>query len=255
MLEPALKESTPRQTEKQKVPRRYRFEWSLGQLVLYSLGLILTVTWMFIFGILVGRGIPLIDLKDTSYKAEFLRFLGLGRQATPPPENAAETWESPRKMVESLRYYQDLAGGGKVLPQPPSKGQSPPAAIAVKPSSKEADQETPATKPKVEEAPAAKTEKVEVAKAQPANGPSESMGEHFTLLIASLKDLDNAQKLLDQLKSKGYDSRLESLDLSGSGRWNRVLVGSFGSRDAAQRFAAEFNRKEHMEGLVIRESN
>jgi len=31
-------------------------------------------------------------------------------------------------------------------------------------------------------------------------------------------------------------------------RWNRVLVGSFGSRDEALRFAAEFNRKEHMEG-------
>jgi len=33
-------------------------------------------TWMFIFGILVGRGIPLIDLKDTSYKADLVRFLG-----------------------------------------------------------------------------------------------------------------------------------------------------------------------------------
>jgi cell division septation protein DedD len=84
--------------------------------------------------------------------------------------------------------------------------------------------------------------------------PPGIVSEHFTVLVSSLKDADNAQKLVEQLRAKGYSSRIENLNLGGSGRWNRVLIGTFKNREEALRFASEFNRKERMEGLVIRES-
>jgi cell division septation protein DedD len=64
-----------------------------------------------------------------------------------------------------------------------------------------------------------------------------------------LKNKDNAQRLAEQLKAKGYPSRLETHE----GKWSRVLVGSFDDREKAMKYVTDFNQKEHMEALVIRE--
>ncbi len=77
--------------------------------------------------------------------------------------------------------------------------------------------------------------------------------EQYTLLVASLKEPD-AQVLIEKLKARGYSPRVESLDL-GAATWNRILLGSFPSREAAIMFADEFNRKENLEALVVSSSN
>ena len=38
-------------------------------------------------------------------------------------------------------------------------------------------------------------------------------------------------------------------------KWNRILIGSFPSREAAVKFADEFNRKENLEALVTSSAN
>ncbi len=64
----------------------------------------------------------------------------------------------------------------------------------------------------------------------------------------------DAQALIEKLKTRGYSPRVESLDL-GAVKWNRILLGSFPSREAAIKFADEFNRKENLEALVMSSSN
>lgn len=194
-------------------PARYRFELSGVRLVLCSLGLIVTLVWMFAFGILVGREIPLVKEKDISIQARFLRFMGLGKQPVPLPEDVASTWDTPEKMLESLKYHESLTEG------PSSRAGAPPASEA----KKAAPRQEPAT--------------------------PEKAVERYTLLICSLKNKDNAQRLVEQLKSKGYASRLETHE----GKWSRVLVGSFDDREKAMKYVTDFNQKERMEALVIRE--
>ena len=72
------------------------------------------------------------------------------------------------------------------------------------------------------------------------------------MLAASLKDSSNAERLVNKLQAKGYTPTMETIDMPESGRWTRVLVGSFDSREEALKFAAQFNRKENVQGLVIR---
>ena len=72
--------------------KRYRFEFGPGQLILWSFALLIGLSWMFVFGILIGRGIPLVDTQDLSFKAEIMKFIGLGRKPSPPIAKAAETW-------------------------------------------------------------------------------------------------------------------------------------------------------------------
>ena len=86
----------------------------------------------------------------------------------------------------------------------------------------------------------------------PENPNAGSESEHYTLLAASLRDAGNAERLVKELKAKGYKPSMETIDMPESGRWSRVLVGSFDTREEALKFAAHFNRKENVEGLVIR---
>jgi cell division septation protein DedD len=72
------------------------------------------------------------------------------------------------------------------------------------------------------------------------------------LLVASLRSHGNAQKLVQQLRAKGYDPQLDTLDKTDGGRWYRVMVGSFTNREDAQRFVAEFNKREKAQAMVIR---
>ncbi len=248
MARSMIEDNTPDQQGKGPRPKRYRFELSRLQFSLCCFGFLAALSWMFVFGLLVGRGVPLVDPSDISFHAVFLRFLGLDKSPAKPPPNAAQTWEDQKKMLETLKYYEDLTQRSVSLgPKPTPSLPGAASQLTAKGSS-----ENPAD---VKQKATAGPETAETPQAQPVPDPSgpESSGEHFTLLISSLRDSENAQRLLDQLKTKGYPVRIESLDLSGA-RWNRVLVGSFQSRTDALRFAAEFNRKEKMEGLVIRES-
>jgi cell division septation protein DedD len=255
MSRPGINDITDEQDETVKKPKRFRFELGLKELVFYSLGMLLALSWMFAFGILIGRGIPLVSSDDISLQGHLMRYLGLGKQADQQPQpQAQESFDSPQKMLQALDYYADLTQSDvptaptlrhvPTLPAPPAK--QPPAEAPSAKAKAARDQAQPSQEPK---------NTVPQQASLPEPGPPGTGSEHFTLLVSSLKDAENAQKLVDQLRSKGYSPRIETLNLGGSGRWNRVLIGFFKNREEALRFASEFNRKEHTEGLVIRESH
>lgn len=249
-------DSRSEKTGTEKKTRLYRFELSPIRLGVYSCCLVLALCWMFAFGILVGRGIPLVNLDNISFHANLMRFLGLARQPAPPVENAADTWD-PQAVLKSLDYYENLTQ--KDSGAAATDKQQPTASSAHgKETAKDATAQKPPPPAQQAGSTPAENARPDAEKASrdtPKDAPAMGKGEeHFTLLVVSLRDAPNAQKLVEQLKTKGYSPRLERLDLNTGGRWNRVLVGSFGNREEALRFAAEFNRKEHMEGLVIRET-
>lgn len=231
-----------------KTGKRFRIELGITRLLFFSFGLVFVLAWMFVFGVLVGRGLPLVDSGDHSLRAELMRFIGLGEEVRPPAKNAAQTWESPQKMRESLTYYESFSKGtdpisgkplNKVPDSPPEPKQEPARPL---PATAQADLE--ASKP-----PDAQSAE------SPQNPRTEAVAEvtgHFTLLAASVKDASNAENFVKKLQEKGYSPRLETVDMPESGRWTRVLVGSFDSREEALKFAADFNRKENLQGLVIR---
>jgi len=256
MTRPAKNDIHIEQAETDQEPKRFRFELGFKEVFFYAFGLFLALSWMFVFGVLIGRGIPLVNPDDISVRAHLMRFLGLGAQVDQQPQTvAAPDLDSPRKMLESLNYYEDLTQKNSATPPSLRPVPSVPGAV----SKQQPAKETSTQKGKASSGQVPQVS-VETGSSPSLQGPLQEPGPpvnapgQFSLLVSSLKDSDNAQRLVDQLRSKGYSPRIETLNLSGSGRWNRVLVGSFKSREEALRFAAEFNRKEHMEGLVIRET-
>lgn len=229
--------------------RRYRLDLGTGKLFFYTSSFVLALCFMFVLGILVGRGVPLAAPDDATVKGGFLRFLGLGKQPEKPPVAAAASWEDPRKMLESLNYYEDLTRKSAV----PQAAAAKPMEQAPEPQVVEPARET--SKETAKRGTAARQQQAEKpVAAQPDKGQkAEFGGAQFTLLVASLKETE-AQVLIDKLKARGYSPRVESIDL-GTVKWNRVLLGSFSSRESAIKFADEFNSKENLEALVTSSQN
>ncbi len=245
MAYPERKVISPRLIEKdvEQEPWKFKLELNPRRIVLYGFSLVVVLVWMFAFGVLVGREMPLIDPNEISLKAQVVRLLGLGRQPAPKPENPAATWETPEKMVSTLKYHESLAEGAPAtLGLPPANSQESRA-----PAAPAAPSPAPApTNPPEPKKPAASAVQPP-AKREPA---AETPGERYTILVATLKSKDGAQRHVEQLKAKGYSARLEVVE----GRLFRVMVGSFDNRDRATKFAGELSKREMVEANVMREA-
>jgi len=165
---------------------------------------------MFIFGVLVGRGIPLTNPSDTSLKGRFLSFLGLSHNLQKKVHKTDEIWKSIEEIKQSLDYRESLLGDSK--------------------------------------SDASRSKGSVFSNRQPNHTPRIA----YTLMVSSLRNVENAKALVEKLRAKGYSPRLETVQIEGTGVWYRVILGLFNSREEAQAFAARFNRKENMEGLVIK---
>jgi cell division septation protein DedD len=82
-------------------------------------------------------------------------------------------------------------------------------------------------------------------------GESRWKGE-FTLQTASLRNKENAHQLVKKLRARGYASRMEIADIGNTGRWYRVMVGGFATREEAINFAVQFLKDENLESLVVK---
>lgn len=204
----------------------FRFQISGKRLIVYVLSLVVSLCFMFTLGVFVGRGVSVVKPGDSSLSGSFLRFLGLDRQIGAPAPKAAASWENPKKMIDSLNYYQNLTDQNRSplgsLPQPV---EHPPAAHIAQPA--------------------------KLARAAPALKPSAAAPSagRYTLLVASMRTRD-APPLVDKLKADGYSPFVESLAF-GSAKWSRILLGSFATRKAAIAFAEAFNSKEKTHAMVI----
>ncbi len=81
--------------------------------------------------------------------------------------------------------------------------------------------------------------------------PSEaSPNGAFTLQLSASQSRAEADKFVAQLRSKGYAPYIQEAAVPGRGTWYRVRMGSFASRDAAQRYLTDFRRETQLEAFV-----
>jgi len=236
-----------RVSAEQKARKRYRFEWTLVQLLMFGCGAAVVMAWMFAFGVLVGRDLPLADNADQSLRGQVVRFMGLPHQGAQNQPEPAAAVEDPGKLLEELDYHKALTQKSDASASPsPAQAETPSHKKSVSLPSSADSTARPSQKPTPKgNRPSDKKEEAATGAVNPGN-------ESHALLVASLRSQENAQKLVQRLRAKGYDPQLEALDKPDSGRWYRIIVGSFHSREDAQRFAAEFNKRENAQGMVIR---
>jgi cell division septation protein DedD len=194
--------------------------------------------WMFVLGILVGRGTIPVDLKIEAWKTEFLerqaRMAGAGDSG-----QAAPAAEQPGQRPE-LGFYEALretaSGKNHKVDMPPAgTAQSPP---------EPAEREKPRQPRK---APKASEKNLSAGAAGPAAGAA----NRFTVQVAALKEAQGARKLVDDLRSKGYPAYQVKSESTDNSVWFRVRVGAFSQRDEAEALLKKLKGLK-INGLIVR---
>jgi cell division septation protein DedD len=117
----------------------------------------------------------------------------------------------------------------------------------------------PARAPAEELAAAAPQPRRDAAQA-PARQPTEETGAirikssekgRYSLQVGSYPERAEAAQRVETWKGKGYPAYLTVADIPGRGRWYRVRIGGFGTREEAARYLNEFSSRESANALVV----
>jgi cell division septation protein DedD len=82
-----------------------------------------------------------------------------------------------------------------------------------------------------------------------AKPPADGKGR-FTLQVRAFPERDRAEELVEHLRQRGVRAYLSSGEVRGRGKWFRVRVGRFSSRDDAERFRRDFVARQNTEAFI-----
>jgi cell division septation protein DedD len=195
--------------------------------MLVWIGLILFIAvWMFVLGILVGRGSAPVNLEAGRLEQELAALKAkMLRQERSRVEARAAGQKDAKSQLDFYEALKDPDAEKRLKTMPVPRQESVPPRTA-----------KPAVTPKPEPRPVAPKPK---PTAKPAPAPAAATGK-FTVQVASLKDVRSAERLVAELKKKGYRAayRIRS-DVPGKGIWHRVRVGAYADRASAGKMAGK----------------
>jgi cell division septation protein DedD len=174
--------------------------------------------WMFALGVMVGRGTAPVSF-DTERLKRTLESLQGSQQAA---RSGPRPGPTEMKNKTDLGFYEALPKKREDtdlpnISRPPSAARAEPAA------------------PKMPEASGpAKVEKPAAAAPAPPLPASAAPGKPFTVQVSAVKSEEEARRLLEKLRQRGYAGYIEPVAIPEKGTWYRVRMGEFPSRDLAR---------------------
>ena len=221
--------------------KSFRLELSTMAAVGWGVGLLLALFWMFLLGLLVGKGLTPANINLAEIKRRMVAeglWPGSGKPA-PEPEKAAAPAAAEEKIpIKDLEFYEALA----------KKKQ---ARLTTPPPEKVPEQKTVTTPP----APASTVPAPPAPPPPPpekaSTGPEISSSARYTVQVASFRDEASAQKLTASLKNVKSPVTVHTVDLPGKGRWYRVQAGGSLGRQEADALAVRLIREHQVKAFVV----
>jgi cell division septation protein DedD len=224
--------------------RRFLFELSRLQMLLSITGALFILTWVFILGVIVGRGY----VSDTITRAFNDQIQKLQQEKKVLMEKYLAQERKPDLTQEeilkpkNLDFYDDLPqkdNGGTHLkiPQPALKPMAPPAKAEAQekniPKEPEKPKEPLKTAVKVTGKEPSPLPESKVSK-ETKEAPKKNNG--FMVLVGSYRDEATAESSVKRLQEKKYQAFLRTKDIpQKGGKWFRIQMGPFASRDEAEK--------------------
>lgn len=187
----------------------------------------------FSLGVMVGRGFaPREATKDVTRR--------LPLEQTPPSNAPVSKAKSPSGEPQvDLTFYDTL---------PKGEGSPLGSGINVPPSQRPEGSPGQDTKP-VPAGPVPSKAPRHVAEKPVAESPLPS-GQTYVLQVASFRTAADALALSQKLQSRGFPSRVKSVDLGEKGGWSRVLVGPFSTKEKAQEVLLRLKSEERLAPML-----
>ncbi|MFC1885769.1 SPOR domain-containing protein [Thermodesulfobacteriota bacterium] len=195
--------------------------------------------WMFVLGIIVGRGtVPvkfnveklyreLAELKQTLIKQELRRYkIEPDDNGTKPNLDYHEALKNPKEDIG-------------LLPLSPEPQKKRVLEKSGKPS-------------KVIRSPVKNSSAAKVKKDQPATIPqTASAKKRLTIQVISVKDKHAADEVVKKLKQNGYPAYRISGQIPGKGLYYRVRIGPFTSKSQAQSVMSRLKKGRYKPLLIL----
>jgi cell division protein FtsN len=213
-----------------KKGKTYRIEMTTASMSLWGIGLFLLLTWIFVLGILVGRGSLPSALKIVpGLEGQVAKW----QQMLSRSDSYEFSTEKESNPDLKLSFYRELStkkdqARGKVPRRPEG---------TVKPETEGHDQLT---------GEEAVKSKIEALRVELQNRPNKTL---YTLQVASLEDKQKAESLMKRLADLNYPVYLYQVKVNGK-RWYRVRCGKFREKEEARSFARKLAKEIKMEGFV-----
>jgi DedD protein len=210
-----MRDSNPR------VRAREKFQLSLDgrQVSSIVVGALVVLAVVFVLGLNVGKQLALRQVE--AGRAGDLE--ALDRAPSPAPAKA-----------EPLTFHDRLTKESPAPPPPPEPAAKPPPP----PQPAAAPAPAPASPPVAAEPPAPPS------KPAPPTAP-----KPWTIQLAAAEDRAEADRLAARFAS--LNARVEEAVVPGKGRFFRVRVGSFDTKEAAQRYLRDAGRETGAKGMVV----
>jgi cell division septation protein DedD len=237
--------------------KRFHFELSRLQVSLGITGALFIVTWVFILGVIVGRGYVSDSITRTfndqikKLQQEKKTLMEKYLVQEKKPDLSQEEIVNPKNLDFYNELSQKNSGGTQLkIPQPtvkPQETQTKPETLEKKPPKepeptrepiKTAGKE-PAKEPVKEpvketvKAPSLPPES-KVSKETKEAAPKKSGG--YMVLVGSYREEATAQSSVNRLQGKQYHAYLKAKDIpQKGGKWFRILMGPYPSRAEAEK--------------------
>ena len=234
-----------KRSRSKKGSRKYHIELTPLSIFLWGGCLFFVLAWIFVLGILVGRGFLPGAVTALSDLRNQIGILPPKVSREKPQEDLEVAKKSDSKP--KLDFYDDLsskkveppkeAGPPRNARKPNSSRQFPPPR-ASSGAQRASDQDQ------------AGTTNVSDLKKEAAREPPAPEAK-YTVQLASLEDKNKAEKFISDLVQRGYPAYFFEAKVKGK-TYYRVRCGKFPSRKMAEDYATKLRKEAGMKGFVSR---
>jgi len=228
-------------TKKKTKGKKYQLELTALSAVLWCVFLFFLLTWIFVLGILVGRGFfpgtvsTISDLRSQIQKLqnvvgtkESYESVSSRKEEPAPKLDFYKQLESKKEVVKN-RWKSEHEPDALKVSLKEEKGTSPPEKVPDK---------------KIQPEPKKTEEKPLEEKSLPA-----PVKANYTVQIASLGDKTKAETMISKLIDHGFDAYYYEAVVGGK-RYYRVRCGKFETREEAELYGLRLETQEGIEGFV-----
>jgi cell division septation protein DedD len=202
--------------------------------------------WMFILGVLVGRGTAPVQFDMEKLEKELA---ALRKTVSESNENRYKIVYPPvEKGGGGLDFHEALKKKGDG-----ADATLPPKAVRQHIAAKEQGTRAAAQAPQSAAAPAQSESKTAAAPGEQGGKttpPVSPKSGAFTIQVAAVKSLQVAREEVAKLSGMGYDAYTVTVTIPGKGTWHRIRIGAFEKKSDAAAVLSKMAKKK-IDGIIV----
>lgn len=218
--------------------------------IVWAIIFVFIAGWMFILGILVGRGTAPVNLEMDRFEKEIADLKSALREKESGSagdesgqQNPATTQLGFYEALMQTKPAKDFKVDPKLIDQQALGSLPEPEPASPKPANRTAPEKKPRREPAPQPRQPSKPK-------EPAKSPDIKKGG-YTIQVAAFSDAANSNRLVDRLKDKGFPAyQIQSPSGSSGALVHRVRVGAFPDRKSAETMLTKLQGQQ-FKGLVV----